>query len=87
MHMICMLTRFIFRGNLGALIIRIGFWWGLLCYNYIKGPPKPIRIIKAPTLDWTCSRSSWARVSGVPRAKLRRSAPSLNPKVLNLPKF
>ena len=36
-------------GNIGALIIRIGFW-GILYYTYNKEPPKPIVIIKAPTL-------------------------------------
>ena len=28
-----------FRVNIGALIIRTGFW-GPLCYNYNKEPPK-----------------------------------------------
>ena len=35
--------------NMGALIIRIGFW-GILYYSYNKEPPNPILIIKASIL-------------------------------------
>ena len=28
------------RFNIGALVVRIGFWGPLLCYSYVREPPK-----------------------------------------------